>query len=268
VIGVVHLVWGPLGPAPLRSFLASYRAHPAGAEHELVVLFNGVTDEVRPALLAELADVPHRLVELERPVLDLAAYAEAAGRIEHERICLLNSYTELLAGGWLGLLAAAQAEPGVGIAGATGSFESHADWRRSVPLLHRVYNVVMLARLRRHFPPFPNPHVRTNGVLLDRELLLSLGLERARDKSLAYQVESGRRGITPQVRDRGLDVVLVGRDGRRYAPAEWPESGLFRSGEQQNLLIADNQTRAYESASPAERAELRRNTWGRFAGTT
>ncbi len=42
VIAVVHLVWGPLGPAPLREFLRSYNACEAGASHELVIVFNGV----------------------------------------------------------------------------------------------------------------------------------------------------------------------------------------------------------------------------------
>ena len=231
-----------------------------------MILFNGVTPAVRPALLAELDGVAHRLVELDAPVLDLVAYGQGAARVEHDRICLLNSYTELLADGWLGLLAAAHAQPGVGLTGATGSFESHADWRRG-PLHRRLYQLVLLARLRRHFPPFPNPHVRTNGVLLDRALVPALGLERARDKWHAYQVESGRDGITARIRRRGLEVVLAGRDGRRYAPPEWPDSGLFRSRDQEELLLADNQTRHYASASAAERAELRRNTWGRAAGT-
>lgn len=68
---VVHLVWAPLGPAPLRDFLRSYRAHPAGAEHELVILLNGtvgradVTAADRHRLLAELDGIEHRLLELD-----------------------------------------------------------------------------------------------------------------------------------------------------------------------------------------------------------
>ncbi len=49
MIAVVHLVWGPLGPEPLRDFLRSYHAHDAGAPHELVVLFNGVPHGDREA---------------------------------------------------------------------------------------------------------------------------------------------------------------------------------------------------------------------------
>jgi hypothetical protein len=124
-LAAVHLVWGPLGPAPLREFLASYRKHPAGIDHELVVLFN-VTDGQRPALLGELEGVEHRLLTLPAPVQDLAAYLQVAERLEHERLCFLNSYSVLAADGWLELLSGARGEPGIGLAGASGSWANVA----------------------------------------------------------------------------------------------------------------------------------------------
>jgi hypothetical protein len=75
MIAVVHLVWGPFGPAQLRQFLVSYRQYPAGVEHRLVVLFNGVGATQRTAFLTELDGVEHSLITLEEPVLDLVAYA-------------------------------------------------------------------------------------------------------------------------------------------------------------------------------------------------
>src|SRR3954471_13801822 len=105
-LAVVHLVWGPLGPEPLEAFIAAYRRRHAGAEHELVVLFNGVEPEQHEPLRALLAGVEHTLVELDHPVLDLAAYFQAASRLQHERLCFVNSYSEPLVDGWLGMLAA------------------------------------------------------------------------------------------------------------------------------------------------------------------
>jgi hypothetical protein len=124
MIAVVHLVWGPLGPRPLREFLTSYRGHRAGAEHELVVLFNNVSREQRAALAAELNGVEHRVLELDAPVQDLAAYTQAVERLEHERMCFLNSYSEILVEDWLGLMSRALDGSDVGIVGATGSWAS------------------------------------------------------------------------------------------------------------------------------------------------
>ncbi len=41
-LAVLYLAWLPLGPDPLRRFLASYGAHPAEREHRLVVIANGI----------------------------------------------------------------------------------------------------------------------------------------------------------------------------------------------------------------------------------
>ena len=258
MIGVVHLVWGPLGPAPLRDFVASYRANPAGEEHELIVLLNGVEDR---SLLAELDGVEHRVLELDRPLLDLAAYDEAARRLTHDRLCFLNSYSVIRGADWLAYLARAHAQPGVGMAGATGSWESQAEWRRGAPR-YWLYQLAGLREARRDYPRFPNPHLRTTGFVIDRELLLALAFDRAVDKRAAYLLESGKDGIARELERRGLRMVVVGRDGRSFEVEEWAGSGTFRTGDQENLLIADNQTGAYQGAWHRLRRRLTRASWG------
>ncbi|MFI5004962.1 MAG: hypothetical protein ACHQE6_08105 [Solirubrobacterales bacterium] len=261
MIGLVHLVWAPLGPEPLREFLRSYRAHPAGAEHELVVVLNG---GAHADLLAELRDVEHRLIVLERPALDLPAYGLAAGQLEHERLCFLNSYSTILTDGWLGLLARALDDPGVGLVGATASWESQAEWIRGRPV-YWPYQLAGLPGARRDYPRFPNPHIRTTAFMLERPLLLEMGLERAADKRATYLLESGRRSITRQIMERDLRPVVVGRDGRPHELEEWPRSATYRAGGQENLLVADNRTRDWERASPRLRRRLSRDAWGAAA---
>jgi hypothetical protein len=296
-LGVVYLVWAPLGPGPVRAFLRSYRKHPAGIPHELVILLNGAqivgsAGSVRPThdasaqqagraheastrqagpalsgpltretLAGELRGVEHRLIELERPLLDLAAYGEAARRLGHEQLCFLNSYSVVLADGWLAHLAHAIASPEIGLVGATGSWESRAKLIQG-SAMHWAYQLAKLPEKLHDFPGFPNPHIRTTAFLLDRALALELGLERARDKRGAYRLESGRQGITRQVQARGLRAVVVGRDGRSYDVHDWPGSRTFRAGEQSNLLVADNRTGEWQLASPAMRRCLSHYAWG------
>ncbi len=265
MIGLVHLVWAPLGPEPLRAFLRSYRERPAGADHELTIVLNGAPaeqgDTSRGALLTELEGTPHRLISLERPVLDLVAYGEAARLLEHELVCFLNSYSVILADGWLGGLADTLAEPGVGLVGATGSWESQAEWLRG-RVQHWPIQLAGLARARRDYPRFPNPHVRTSAFMLDRGSVLEMGFEEVHDKRSAYMLESGTQSMTRQVQQQGLRALVVGRDGRAYDVEEWPDSRTFRIGEQDNLLIADNQTRDYQTASRRRRRRLSRDSWG------
>jgi hypothetical protein len=247
-VAVVHLVWEPVGPAALRRFADSYRAHPAGAEHRLVIVFKGFgaagpgTDH-----RAALAGIEHETLRYDEPTLDLPTYAWCADALDAAHLCFLNSESVLLGDGWLAALLEHLSAPGVGAVGATGSFERP----RSINPLKR-----------RRWPSFPNPHLRTNAFALPRALMRELRWPAVRTKAAAWELESGRDGFTRQVWGRGLRTLVVGRDGRGYPPEAWPHSATFRSGGQANLLVADNRTRQWEEADPAERARLSRMAWG------
>jgi hypothetical protein len=124
MIAVVHLVWGPLGVERLRRFLASYQEYPAGVEHDLLILLNGVGPELADAYRVELDGVEHRVVSLKQPLQDLAAYAWAADSFHYDRFCFLNSYSVILAPQWLAKLDAALSQRAVGLVGASGSWGS------------------------------------------------------------------------------------------------------------------------------------------------
>ena len=299
-LGVVHLVWGPLGAEPLRRFLRSYRERPAGCEHELVVLLNNVPARLRPELLAELEGVPHRLLALAEPVQDLAAYAWAAERLEHERLCFLNSHSELLADGWLAKLQSALEEPRAGLVGATGSWgsqRSHLLHDRRLPSPYRSVfpdrrwmqeqflaidrerfgEPDRLPRTRRQlntwratveavvgFDSFPAAHLRTTAFLVERGLFASLHPRgrRLRRKVHAFALESGRHSYTRRVLDLGLRVLVVDREGVCYEPQQWDRSHTFWQATQEGLLVADNQTRRYESGDRERKLLLARFAWG------
>jgi hypothetical protein len=249
---LVHLVWAPLGLGPLDCFVGSYRAHDAGAEHELTVLFNGFRPGDDLSRWRQvLADVPHRELHLDRPVIDLAAYRQAVELVAAERYLFVNSHSEVLADGWLGHLERHLRTPGVGLVGTGGSFESAYSFAPRP-----------LRPFRRDFDPFPNPHIRTNGFALARELLVSLDWPSPRRKLEAWRLESGRHGISSQVRERGLELLVVGRDGSAYQAERWRESATFRSGGQVNQMLGDNRTREYETANRRRRLQLERMAWG------
>ena len=75
--------------------------------------------------------------------------------------------------------------------------------------------------------------------------------------------ESGKASLTRQAVRRLRKTLVVGCDGRGYEPAEWFASRTFRSGRQENLLVADNQTENYRLADPATQAKLVWQTWGK-----
>jgi hypothetical protein len=310
VIAVIHLIWGPLGPTPLHRFLESYRAHSAGAEHELIILFNGVSDDCLPALNAELKGIEHRRLVLTEPLQDLAAYAVAAERLEHEYLCFLNSHSVLLASDWLAKLVLALDQPRVGLAGATGSWASFrsaalntlflpSPYRRVFPkrkVARELYRAMelereagsqpiseLMSRSRfgsltavlkglapmpeqiRRFESFPAPHLRTNGFIAKRALLRGLGTGEIHTKIDAYSLESGHDSLTHQILRLGLRAIVVARDSSLYEPEHWPQSRTFWQGNQEELLIADNQTRLYANGGLERRRLLSAYAWGQQA---
>jgi hypothetical protein len=165
----------------------------------------------------------------------------------------VNTESTVLADGWLGHLERALLAPGVGMVATTGSHES-PNAVRPWPLHRR----------RPGYESFPNPHLRTNGFALERELLLSLDWPAGVSREESLVLEAGSRSLTRQVRERGLATLVVGRDGVAYPPEGWLESATFRSGGQANLLLADNRTRHYQEAGPLTRRGLAWLAWHRW----
>jgi hypothetical protein len=271
---VVHLVWAPLGIEPFRRFLVSYRKHPSGIAHRLLIVYNGFSKHDDPAAYAHVCrSEDYDSLILPRPVQDIAAYFNAARASDADDLCFLNSYSEILDDDWLSKLHAPLHSEGVELVGATGSWESMysdliehrsspPDWWTPRGLRTRLRQRYALARARRAFAPFPNPHVRTNAFMMSRTRLLSLGMPKVRNKNEAHRFESGRSGLTARIQLADMQVRVVDRFGRAWAPREWRVSRTFRAGEQANLLIADNRTRDFEQADEKTRRYLARLAWG------
>src|SRR3954453_4696434 len=265
-LGVVHLVRQKNGLVPFGQFLASYRVNGGGVPHELVLLYKGFRNVRQLVPYEALAsDIPHRILRITDAGLDVWAYSQAASLLDCGYLCLLNSYSRPLDPDWLRKMWQHAQSSDVGAVGATGSYQSFHSrhmqvmapargaglpatlrqaWRllneKGEPGLRRrrlssaVLRVLGIHNPVRDFPAHPNPHLRTNGFLLSRELLLRLEGSRVFSKRAAFLFESGMNSMTNQILQRGLQVFIVGRDGKAYAPAQWPVSGTFRLGMQPN----------------------------------
>ena len=227
----------------LQRFLHSYRLFDSDEPHRLVIIFKGFDTSDHLAEGREVfRSLEYEAIFTSDDSFDLGAYIAAARQIPDERVCFLNTNSEILCDGWLKRLSVNFSAPEVGLVGATGSFES-------LPSL----------------PRFPNPHIRSNAFMIRRELFLDLlPAVQLTSKWAAYSVEGGPMSITQQVLERGLQALIVGRDGRGYPPVWWPHSQTFRQGSQANLLVHDNVTRVYENLPFHKKMEISKRTWGEF----
>jgi len=274
-VSVVHLVWKPLGVETLRRFLSSYQQNTGGLNHQLLVVFNGFDDgKGLDAYLELLEGVSYQPLILSRRSQDIPAYFAAASAVSSDLVCFLNSYSVLLDKSWLMKLYAHIKRDDVGLVGATGSYQSlYCSVKESMTEEPGSYSLKrlassprrqwMLSRLKSYFDPFPNPHIRSSAFMLGRDLMLSLEPSRIRTKMQAMRFESGKSNLTRQIQLRGLKALVIGRDGKAYEQENWFDSETYKSGEQSNLLVADNRTEQYAMAVAEARRAMTKTTWGR-----
>jgi hypothetical protein len=177
---------------------------------------------------------------------DIGAYLDSARQLSQKTICFLNTYSELRSQHWLAKLATNFDQPGVGLVGASGSFQSLSGYDPNIP-------------------EFPNPHIRSNAFMIDRELFCAIasGLDLT-EKRNAFLFESGPDSMTRQIMRAGLKALIVGKNGRGYAPIWWPFSDTYRQGVQHNLLVADNVTRHFDSMTWSAKHAIAVSTWGKY----
>jgi hypothetical protein len=245
-VAVVYIAWGPVrkAPAPFYRFLETYCTYLSGINHRLYIIFKGFDSAVACLKARKIfARVEHTPIFTGEEGFDIGAYFEAASQIPQEYICFLNTNSRINSHDWLKKLYVNLTLPGVGLVGATGSFEASPH-----PAAEN--------------DGYPNAHIRSNGFMMRRSDFLSARRGRPLvTKEDAYLFESGLNGFTGTVLQRGQDVLVVGKNGRGYSPPFWPVSDTFRQGDQSNLLILDNRTEDFAQADIGTKQALFNLAW-------
>lgn len=251
-VGVAFLARGAHDDSrhAFERFVSSYARYSAGTDHRLYIMFkdfrNAAHLRATEQTFSSLDYVP---LTIGGASCDIAAYKIAAHAMAEERICFLNTKSQILCGDWLAKLSRQLDRPGVGLVGNTGSFESHTS--------NGAYA---------GFPLFPNVHIRTNGFLMQRRLFCEIAQPFVlASKMEGLLFESGWNSLTRQVVGRGLDVRVVGRDGEAYEPVRWPRSGTYRSSTNANTLIADDDYRRLPLLEESKRRRIVFEAWGHYA---
>lgn len=229
----------------ITPFAQSYKNQPAGIRHELYVVIKGFDKEhERQKAISTFQGLATKFFEFRDDSFDLGAFAEAATLIKEETVVFLNTFSIIRVSGWLFKLVLALQESGV-LAGSTASYER-------CPVVSKA------------FPSkFPNPHIRTNAFIVDRNFFLrAVEKRKFRTKSDAFDFESGPNSMTAVAISEGHAPVIAGANGESFSCQLWPRSGTFRVGRQSNLLVSDNQTDYFDRAKLVKRIALSHGAWG------
>jgi len=295
---VIHLVRKLNGVEPFQIFVKSYLRFDAGMSHDLILVLKGFEENVLEVEYQNLIGLLNPIViYVADKGFDIASYFEVYKKytLRYRYFCFLNSYSEILDHHWLKKMYCHIVREEVGLVGATGSMESHAS--EKIPWMFWIFFVNIIRHFRVHvnkpfkerislgisgawahshffqvffdsiylklnFRKYPNYHIRTNSFVISSDHMAKLSSPKIRTKMDAYMFESGRHGLTNQILKCHLKVLIVGRDGLGYEPKDWNKSGTFWQSDQENLLVADNQTRLYRSSNSSQKMALSKKAWG------
>ena len=236
---VVYLARSHEGVDVFRSFIESYREFPDATPHDLLIVFKGFRQRgSKKDYYRSLDGIPFAEVEKSDIGFDIGAFRKACERFVYSHYLFLGSFCRILCENYLtNLLHCLSTAPRAGLVGPSGSWEQGAS------------------------TPFPNYHIRTSAFLISRNVLTKVRWPVVFTKYDAYEFEHGSRGLSRQIIGLGLNLYVVRADGRWCTKEEWPHSCGFRSGQQEQLMVADKQTDIYSSSDDRMRESLRKLAW-------
>lgn len=245
----------------LDRFLASYFRFKPRMAHDLYILQKGATPISARTTKITQGKTWIKFLNVPDEGFDIGSYLYAAKNIAADYFVFFNSSAKILRKNWLEYLSMYILDNSAGMVSATGSWESF--WTNIYYLepTFRISGWPTFPTGLKDFPPFPNPHLRTNAFCIKRELFLNLEITVPKEKIDCWLLESGENSISRQIAKRGYELLVVDKFGNAYKPYLWNAAKTFRSGEQEHLLISDNQTEYFISADPNRREFLSLGAW-------
>jgi hypothetical protein len=270
------------GWSSIQEFLTNQKHNLAHSDCGVAIVMKGrMTYEQRSWIQQQAKVCAATCYDLPDDGLDWGAYIRIAKMVNYEWLLLLNTHSRPQSDLWLTYYKEmlVDDDPKLGAVAASASYESHLPtWNRPLTkqtimglvaqMLWRVVSYWPKKLLyKQHFAAFPNPHLRSNALMLRRRNFLEF-ISRSdfpQSKQDVLKMESGLFGLSQFLKNQGLSLKILGKHGQTWDITQAHTSETFRLGNQRNLLISDNQTRFYQNASDALRRNLRIITWGEEA---
>jgi hypothetical protein len=207
-----------------RRFVKTYRDYPALHDHQLIVVFTGAWPSQGQIEIYENLAI--------RPMLYTGngwcsgAHQHAAFHMTSEMAFFSTNRTYFVREGWLRRLMESRIKHGYGFYGTMSSFDRQ-------------------------------PHLRTNFYGLDPAYFRTCQ-HRFDSREDTWRLEHGEWNISKFHADNFPASKLVTWDGE-YSISDWRKpDGIFRRGDQSNLLVRDRHTEIFDKSNEHDRDHLSR----------
>lgn len=208
--------------ADVKRFTATFKEFEPGEEYELRVSYHWgeLTDRIRRMFYG----IKTHFWSYNADGCDIGSAQTVAFCSVDSFVIGFPTHAYFHRAGWLERFMAVRRELGVGLFGASASFEE-------------------------------SPHVRTAGYGLDTDIWRQYP-DPITTRQECSDFERGKRSITQFAIDNQLPAIQVTWDAYQAMPAWRQPPGIFRRGEQNAMLWWDRHTELYANADPERKQEL------------
>ena len=261
---VVYLISAYDNRENLKQFINNYLKFDAGSKHELVICFKNFDkqDDIFKIGELKLINYTEFLDNNKFNDYDWGSYRRISKKYYDKIIFFMNCHCRPLVNNWLRHFKNNYTEKT--LLGPAGSYESMVNSAlkgkhsksKIKSIFYAISNLV-------DFPLFPNPHIRSNCFMISASNFLDLKLNKfyKYKKKGTWINESGRMGMTNQLKRKKFNIYVINSDGNKFKENEWQKSDTYALNKQSKLIIEDKFSLIFKNKKDNERLNFQNSIW-------
>jgi hypothetical protein len=221
---VYYIYPNPSWSNKAEDFYKSYNHHRPGFDHKLLIIKKEDFED-------NIFDNHERIIH-DNYGYDMGTLQKIAPELlEYDIVVQIGAHCRILTDDWLRKIISAFGDTNVAMVGTSASKENR-------------------------------PHIRTSNFAYRPQLMNLVSFpESLETKEFQYEVEYGENSLYNQFTSMGYACGIVDKNGNFFKD-NWENTATFRAGEQENLLIADRHSDAYQYGVIGQRIFLENLAWG------
>ena len=247
----------------LENFKSNYKRFDPGMDHELIICYKLLDKDKITQFSSILKSIKYKIFKDPNNSndFDFGSYKRVAKEFPDRDILFLNSHSYPICNNWLKMLMKYKKKNT--LIGSSASCESIIESIKIKKKYKIFSHLYKLYKFKKHFPKFPNPHLRTSSFLITGELLLDyLDKKIIKNKFDTWIIESGKDSLTNYFKNKKYDVFVINSEGKKFSENDWKNSNTYNYMNQINLIISDKHTRKYFNSTIEEKKQSQIKSWG------
>ena len=249
----------------LKQFINSYKKYKAGTNHDLLICFKNFSKNDPIFDTNELNEVKFIkfLDNHSQNDYDWHSYSRVAKNYKDKIVFFMNCHSFPIVDDWLKkFYDNYEKKTLLGPGGSKASMVNDA--LNGIHSSNKIKSILYAISNFYDFGFFPNPHIRSNCFMISAENYLGLKLtERYMLKKKGTWInESGRNGMTNQLKRKNFNILVVNSEGKAFIEKDWNKSNTYAINDQSKLIISDKYSRIYDNSNETEKLQISKQVWG------